>query len=199
MLDEPFADMPEELAALVDTLRGRGIELIDKRHLGGCLWVVSTDGQTAQAVCSLADKKYKFGFSQRGGKTTNGRAAWWIQERDLQERIREKRKAERTGLPIEDSPFYSRLQAMIEKGRAITEAAEPNLPLEDLQDSEEIEHPETDVQSQQAETRCCRTCAFFKPKPGSFLGKCDYHGFPEISNDYCCGRWMQAATSNRKE
>lgn len=54
----------------------RGFEVIDKRHLGGNLWIVG--GQELSAAMSdLAARGIKFSFKPEGGKATGHRAAWF--------------------------------------------------------------------------------------------------------------------------
>jgi DnaJ-class molecular chaperone len=57
-------------------LKRRGVEVIDKRARGGCLWVVG--GQELSSVFrEIAARGRVFNFSKRGGKATRYRPAWF--------------------------------------------------------------------------------------------------------------------------
>lgn len=62
---------------LDDELDDAGLEYLDKRNGDGCLWVIDAAG-AADAVKRLNGKGAGFQLSQRGGKATGHRAAWWL-------------------------------------------------------------------------------------------------------------------------
>jgi very-short-patch-repair endonuclease len=64
---------PSDLPGL---LRARGLEVIDKRHLGGNLWVVG--GPEMEPIISEFKRQgIQFQFKERGGKATRHRPAWF--------------------------------------------------------------------------------------------------------------------------
>ena len=62
---------------IADELDDSGTEYVDKRPDGGCLWVIDKTG-AADAVKRLNGKGAGFQLSQRGGRATGGRSAWWL-------------------------------------------------------------------------------------------------------------------------
>jgi hypothetical protein len=62
---------------IADELDDSGTEYVDKRPDGGCLWVIDKTG-AADAVKRLNGKGAGFRLSQRGGRATGGRSAWWL-------------------------------------------------------------------------------------------------------------------------
>ncbi len=60
-----------------DLLQKAGISYIDKRDLGGALWV--TGGHELDDLMrELKDEGYKFYFSEHGGRLTHGEPAWYL-------------------------------------------------------------------------------------------------------------------------
>ena len=67
---------------IADILKEKGISFIDKRDLGGALWIIGAhelDGLMEE----LKAQGFKFYFSEKGGKTTKGQPAWFIQKKDV--------------------------------------------------------------------------------------------------------------------
>ncbi|MCC6099525.1 MAG: GIY-YIG nuclease family protein [Atopobium sp.] len=62
---------------IADELDDSGTEYVDKRPDGGCLWVIDKTG-AADAVRRLNGKGAGFRLSERGGRATGGRSAWWL-------------------------------------------------------------------------------------------------------------------------
>ena len=62
---------------LDDELDDAGLEYFDKRNGDGCLWVIEASG-AAETVRRLNGRGAGFQLSQRGGKATGHRAAWWL-------------------------------------------------------------------------------------------------------------------------
>ena len=60
-----------------DILADEGLELIDARDKGGCLWVIG-GGELDAKMGELANQGARFEFSLRGSKATAGRSAWWL-------------------------------------------------------------------------------------------------------------------------
>lgn len=62
---------------LVGFLKGKGLEIIDKRERGGALWVVG--GKELDAILKETRKLYGalWTFSQNGGKATGNRTSWF--------------------------------------------------------------------------------------------------------------------------
>ena len=54
-----------------------GLEAIDKRDIGGCLWVIGGPG-IEKTLQSLGDEALGFTYKPGGGKATGGRDAWWV-------------------------------------------------------------------------------------------------------------------------
>ena len=68
-----------ETSSLASYLKGKGLEVIDKRAKGGALWVVGDKS----IYSSLAETKEKYGalwtFSAKGGNASKHRPAWFSQ------------------------------------------------------------------------------------------------------------------------
>lgn len=64
---------------LVASLRGRGLEVIDRRDQGGALWVVG--GQDLKQILrQFEELGASFRFAPSGGQATRQRPAWWIRD-----------------------------------------------------------------------------------------------------------------------
>jgi hypothetical protein len=69
-------DAQPESTSLVDRLRARGLEVIDKRPSGGVLWVVG--GPELKSVLQQFERGgARFTFASGGGQVTKKRPAWW--------------------------------------------------------------------------------------------------------------------------
>ncbi len=65
--------------AFLDYLEARGIEFIDKRDKGGCLWIVG--GSELEDLDILSKRQgIVLNYSKAGGRTTKGRSAWWTKQ-----------------------------------------------------------------------------------------------------------------------
>lgn len=74
-VDQPQAD-PASAEACFARLAAAGADWIDKRPQGGALWVVG--GQTLAPIMEdLQALGVAFSFKPGGGRTTDGRDAWW--------------------------------------------------------------------------------------------------------------------------
>ncbi len=66
---------------LVSYLRDKGLEIVDKRSSGGCLWVVG--GPELRVLMQLLKERgINFQFASKGGQATKKRPAWWTNSRD---------------------------------------------------------------------------------------------------------------------
>ena len=63
--------------AVVELLKEAGLSYTDKREKGGALWVVGGH-EIDDEMSLLAEKGYKFFFSEKGGKQTKGQPGWYI-------------------------------------------------------------------------------------------------------------------------
>lgn len=61
----------------VALLRTHGLELVDKRQSGGCLWVVG-GAELASLMEELKGQGVRFSFAASGGRATRHRPAWFI-------------------------------------------------------------------------------------------------------------------------
>ncbi len=74
---EPVSDN----ITLMDLLQQAGVEIIDKRDLGGLLWIIG--GQELQPLVRRCQEiGVKFTFKEGGGKVCKGRDAWWTDFKD---------------------------------------------------------------------------------------------------------------------
>ena len=62
--------------SLIERLRNRGLEVIDKRSSGGALWVVG-GLEIIQLLQQSGGEGVSFRFANGGGQATGERAAWW--------------------------------------------------------------------------------------------------------------------------
>ncbi|MDP2729714.1 MAG: DUF2791 family P-loop domain-containing protein, partial [Dehalococcoidales bacterium] len=62
--------------SLVERLRSRGLEVIDKRPSGGALWVIG-GLELMSLLKQLGDQGVSFKFASGGGQATKERPAWW--------------------------------------------------------------------------------------------------------------------------
>lgn len=61
---------------IINLLKNKGLNYIDNRNRGGTLWVIG--GHELDGIMfDLKAQGYVFSFSKKGGKATNGQAAWW--------------------------------------------------------------------------------------------------------------------------
>lgn len=73
--DEGTPKVHDQLDVL-DFLQGHHLEVIDKRPVGGALWVVG-GREISEILEGLAAKGHRFSFAQNGGKATKNRPAWF--------------------------------------------------------------------------------------------------------------------------
>ena len=62
---------------VLDDLDDLGLDYKDKRPSGGCLWVIGGEGLRSRLEATIK-RRADFKLSERGGKVTGGRAAWWL-------------------------------------------------------------------------------------------------------------------------
>ncbi|ACV21353.1 Uncharacterised protein [Slackia heliotrinireducens] len=60
----------------LDVLKAANLEYIDKRDVGGALWVVGGK-EIGSELSKLSRYGLSFHYKKGGGKTTGGRSAWW--------------------------------------------------------------------------------------------------------------------------
>ena len=70
------ADCDEVVADEFEVLEDAGVEYIDKRPVGGALWVVG-GRELADLVQGLSDFGLSFHFAKGGGRATGKRPGWW--------------------------------------------------------------------------------------------------------------------------
>ncbi len=71
---------PPDLPSTADFLRAQGFKVVDNRHSGGGLWVVSAPGLEA-ALDVLRHRGIKFEYSSSGGMATGQKPAWFTRDR----------------------------------------------------------------------------------------------------------------------
>ena len=74
------AEMPVPAKTLYEFFSQKGLEVIDKRDRGGCLWVVGSPNEISSIVneaCSLFCAGGH--FAMNGGRSTGYRTAWFTQ------------------------------------------------------------------------------------------------------------------------
>ena len=59
-----------------EVLENAGIEYVDKRPMGGALWVIGGK-ELENTVQGMSEFGLNFTFKSTGGKATGGRPAWW--------------------------------------------------------------------------------------------------------------------------
>lgn len=69
--------LSDEDRAIVNLLNEANISFTDKREKGGALWVVGGH-ELDEVMAQIAEKGYKFSFSEKGGKQTKGQPGWYI-------------------------------------------------------------------------------------------------------------------------
>jgi very-short-patch-repair endonuclease/superfamily I DNA/RNA helicase len=63
--------------AIITRLQGRGIEVVDKRSLGGALWMVGGP-ELDDLAAELALQGYVFHYTDGGSRATRQRSAWYL-------------------------------------------------------------------------------------------------------------------------
>ena len=71
---------------LVEYLEYRGLEVIDKRNYGGCLWVVGTEGSIGEAINDAKEIFEIGGTYCGGGRATSYRPGWFSRARTTEAR-----------------------------------------------------------------------------------------------------------------
>lgn len=66
----------EDIASVLTT---KGIEYVDKRDVGGALWITA-NSEVDQIVKELIKVGYKFDFTSKGGRQTNNRPGWYTKQ-----------------------------------------------------------------------------------------------------------------------
>ncbi|MHA1485203.1 MAG: hypothetical protein ACTSPR_07795, partial [Candidatus Thorarchaeota archaeon] len=74
--DSPNVHLEPNETSLIQHLRGRGLEVVDKRNKGGALWVIG-GLELRQWLHQLKDIGVRFTFAPGGGQATKKHAAWW--------------------------------------------------------------------------------------------------------------------------
>ncbi len=72
----PLEDYVRGKDPVLDFLKDRGAEYIDRRYRGGCLWIIG--GMEIREIIGVLRKAgVRVAYKSEGGQTTRGRAAWW--------------------------------------------------------------------------------------------------------------------------
>jgi hypothetical protein len=72
-------ERPEQPAGDDDLLRllaAEPVEAIDRRAVGGALWVIGGP-ELGELMDRLAARSFRFTFAAEGGRATKHRSAWW--------------------------------------------------------------------------------------------------------------------------
>ena len=79
LFGNPVAELvkPQIDTGVCDLLTEKGISYTDKRYNGGALWVIG-DHSLDSIMLELAEKGYKFLYSEKGGKQTKGKPGWYL-------------------------------------------------------------------------------------------------------------------------
>ncbi len=64
-------------ASLYNLLKEKGISYTDKRDKGGALWVVGSH-ELDNVMIACGELGYKFYFSEKGGRITQGQPGWYL-------------------------------------------------------------------------------------------------------------------------
>ena len=79
-LDEHSPEKDENIdtvySPIVKLIQEAGIDYIDHRDKGGCLWIFG-GYELSDFVCKCKKSGYEFHFKEGGGKATKGFDAWW--------------------------------------------------------------------------------------------------------------------------
>jgi hypothetical protein len=94
---------------VIDALDDEGIEYVDRRADGGCLWVPG--GSSLEKHLASATKRgANFKYSKAGGGATHGRPAWWLkgypEEREAKPESPLVSKTELETLDVGDAVFH---------------------------------------------------------------------------------------------
>ena len=64
---------------ITKSLKEAKIPFVDKRDKGGCLWAIAPDDKkTRELMKELRKKGAHFHFSEKGGKASRGKPAWFL-------------------------------------------------------------------------------------------------------------------------
>lgn len=77
--DAPKRHVPESAASaeeLISALKRKGLEVIDKRPVGGALWVVGGP-ELADVLNEFMEYGHRFSFAAKGGRASRHRPAWY--------------------------------------------------------------------------------------------------------------------------
>lgn len=94
---------------VLDVLDDEGIDYVDRRADGGCLWVPG-GSNLERRLCTVMKRGAGFRYSKMGGRATHGRPAWWLkgypEERDAKPESLLVSKAELDALDVGDAVFH---------------------------------------------------------------------------------------------
>ena len=77
--DEQSRSFPSNAPdGLLSQLSHRGLTFVDKRPVGGALWIVGGD-EVASAIRHLSESGFRFRFVEAGGSATGHRPGWFLQ------------------------------------------------------------------------------------------------------------------------
>ncbi len=65
---------------IVECLKQEGLHVMDKRSVGGALWILG-DVSLNEMMQLLCSKGFHFMFAENGGKTTNNKPSWYLKEK----------------------------------------------------------------------------------------------------------------------
>ena len=68
-----------EMEGVISFLKNQGLKVVDKRVNGGCLWVIGGK-ELSPIIGAMAEKGMKLKFTDKGGKATGHKQAWYWKE-----------------------------------------------------------------------------------------------------------------------
>ena len=77
VMEQNYAAPERPKGNIVDILKGKGISFIDKREMGGALWIVAGH-ELDDLMKELKEQGYVFSFSEKGGKVTKSMPGWFL-------------------------------------------------------------------------------------------------------------------------
>ena len=81
---------------VLDFLREKGVEYIDRRYRAGCLWIIG-GMEIRETIGTLRKAGVRIAYKAEGGLTTKGRAAWWTKMDTTKVRLEAAAEAETPG------------------------------------------------------------------------------------------------------
>lgn len=72
---------------VLDALDDMGIDYIDKRMVGGSLWIIDESRKLVSKIGEMQNRGASFKYSPHGGKITKHKASWWLKGYPTQKEI----------------------------------------------------------------------------------------------------------------